>query len=998
VTGDRWQRISSILHAALDRDPKVRSDYVREACANDEGLRQEIESLLAHVSGEAFVDAPAFATAARALAADGSSSLVGRQFGVYLLTSFLGAGGMGEVYRARDTRLERDVAIKILPRVFSSDSERLHRFEREARMLATLNHPHVGAIYGIEDVDGVPALVLELVEGQTLAERLGSFDGGGSDRSRFGPFRSGAKRVGIPVDEALDIAQQLAGALEAAHERGIVHRDLKPANIKVTSEGAVKVLDFGLARLAAETRAAGDMRVAMPPSAASTSLATTPGLVLGTAAYMSPEQARGQPVDKRTDIWAFGCILYEMLCGRAAFTGETLVDTLAAVVGRDPEWTALPEATTSTVRTVLMRCLEKDPKRRLRDIADVQLLLSGALDTFKSASVERGPGARTSARRLAIVAASSMLVVACATAVAMWLWSLPAVPPRVSRLLIPSTGTAAALLPNTGRANRALTITPDGSTIVYIGSNSTRLFVRALDAPEPLEIAAGQQLNVPFVSSDGHWVGFADGSALKRVAVAGGAPLIIATFKGSALGATWLPDDTIVFATNDKTTGLQRVSMAGGPATELTRVDRNGGQGAHAWPESLPGGNAVLFTIRSETGGQDADRIAVLDLRNNTQKILVPGGSHAQYVASGHLVYVATGGLWAVSFDPRRLELQGSPVRVLPQLVTTVNGSGQFAVAKDGTLVYADSVPTVASQDLVWVDRTGKETPLGAPTREYLEARLSPDGTRVAVDIADQDRDIWVWDRERRVLTRVTADPANDAAPVWTLDGQRIIFASQRDGGIYNLWWQAADGTGNAERLTTSANTQAPTGLSPDGHELVFFELTTTRQFDILRLALPGKQVSSLLETAFSELNGVISPDGRWLAFQSNGSGRNEIYVRPFPGTAAGQWPVSTAGGKMPAWSANRLMFFQADGSLMGVRFEGRNSRWHAETPAKLLDPVYFSGSAATIARTYDVSPDGQRLLMIKPSRADSQPASSGLIVVQHWDEELKTRTSPPAR
>ena len=905
---------------------------------------------------------------------------------------------MGEVYRARDTRLERDVAIKILPRVFSSDSERLHRFEREARVLATLNHPHVGAIYGIEDVDGVPALVLELVGGQTLAERLGSFDGGGSAQSRLDPSKSGAKRVSIPVDEALDIAQQLAGALDAAHERGIVHRDLKPANIKVTSEGAVKVLDFGLARLAAGTSAAGDNQGATPPSAFATSLATKAGHVLGTAAYMSPEQARGQPVDKRTDIWAFGCILYEMLCGRAAFAGGTLTDTLAAVVGREPDWTALPEATTFTVRTVLTRCLEKDPKRRLRDIADVQLLLSGALDTFKSAGVERAPGATTSGRRLTIVAASSMLLAASATAVATWLWSPPAVPPRLSRLSIPSTSSAAALLPNSGRTNRALTITPDGAAIVYIGSNSTRVFVRALDALEPLEIAAGQELNVPFVSSDGRWVGFADGNALMRVAAAGGEPLVIGTFKGRALGATWLPDDTIVFAANDETTGLRRVSVAGGPATELTRLDRDGGQAAHAWPESLPGGNAVLFTITSQTGRQEADRIAVVDVRNHTQKILVPGGSHAQYVASGHLVYVAAGALWAVSFDPRRLEVHGSPIRVLPQLVTTVNGSGQFAVATDGTLVYADSVPTVGSQDLVWVDRSGRETPLGAPTREYVQARLSPDGARVAVDIAGPNRDIWVWDTERAVLTRVTADPANDAGPEWTLDGQRIIFASQRDGGVYNLWWQAADGTGDAQRLTTSANTQGPTGLSPDGRELVFFQLTPTRLFDILRLALPGKQVSPLLETAFSELNGVISPDRRWLAFQSNLSGRPEIYVRPFPDTAGGQWPVSTAGGRMPAWSGNRLLYFQADGSLMGVKFEGRNSRWHAEAPVKLLDSVYLSGSAATVTRPYDVSPDGQRLLMIKPSRADSQPGSSGLIVVQHWDQELKARTSPTAR
>jgi serine/threonine-protein kinase len=897
----------------------------------------------------------------------------GTRLGAYEVTRLLGVGGMGEVYCARDTRLKRDVAVKVLPDVFANDDDRLARFEREAELLAALNHPNIAAIYGIEESAGTTALVLELVAGPTLADRLAA-----------GP---------LALSDVLAISRQIIDALDAAHEKGIVHRDLKPANIKVRQDGTVKVLDFGLAKALESDASPGD--VTRSPTMTSP-IVTSMGVVLGTAAYMSPEQARAQFVDKRSDIWAFGCILYEMLCGRAAFAGETFTDTLAAVVSREPEWTALPEGTTSTVRTVLSCCLEKDPKRRLRDIADVQLLLSGALDTTKRATVERVSGA-WSRRQLTIVAASSTFVAAGAAAVAMWLWSPEAVPPRLSRLVIPSTSSASALLPNSGRANRALTITPDGSAIVYIGSNSTRLFVRALDALEPLEIASGQQLNVPFVSSDGRWVGFADGSALKRVAVAGGAPLVITPFKGNLLGATWLADDTIVFATNEKTTGLQRVSVAGGPATELTRVDRDDGQAAHTWPESLPDGNAILFTITSQAGGQDADRIAVLDLRNNTQKILVSGGSHAQYVGSGHLVYVATGALWAVSFDPRRLEVHGSPVRVLPQLVTTVNGSGQFAVATDGTLVYADSVPTVALQDLVWVDHTGRETPLGAPTRAYLNARLSPDGRRVAVNIAGQDQDLWVWDTERDVLTRVTADPANDAAPVWTLDGQRLIFASQRDGGIYNLWWQAADGTGNAERLTTSAVTQVPTGLSPDGGELVFFQLTPTRLFDILRLALPGKHVSSLVETAFSELNGVISPDGRWLAFQSDGSGRNEIYVRPFTGTSGGQWPVSTAGGKMPAWSGNRLMFFQADGRLMGVEFDGRNSRWHAETPAKLLDPVYFSGSAATIARTYDVSPDGQRLLMIKPSRADSQPGSSGLIVVQHWDEELKTRTSAPA-
>jgi len=579
-----------------------------------------------------------------------------------------------------------------------------------------------------------------------------------------------------------------------------------------------------------------------------------------------------------------------------------------------------------------------------------------------------------------------------ATAAVSRIWTRPS-ERRVSRLSIPSTASAAALLPNTARAYRSLTITPDGSSIVYIGGNSTRLFARALNAFDPVELAVGQQLVVPFVSSDGQWVGYADGNALKKVALTGGRPIVIASLKGNALGATWLPDNTIIFATHDAT-GLQRVSAAGGPASDLTRVNRNAGEAAHIWPESLPGGNAILFTITSQTGGDDSAQIAVLDLQRHAHKILIPNASHAQYVASGHLVFIAAGALWAVPFDLARLDVHGTPVRVLPRLLTTVNGSGQFAVATDGTLVYADPLSaTSAASTLVWVDRTGRETPISAPARAYLEARLSPDGARIAVTIADPDQDIWVWDIDRATLTRVTSDPANDAALVWTSDGQRLIFASQRDGGIFNLWWQTADGAGTAQRLTTSANSQGSTSLSADGREVVFFENTPTRLFDISRLVLAGLHVSPLLETSFSELNGNISLDGRWLAYQSNRSGSSEIYVRPFPNTSAGQWAVSTTGGRMPVWSRNQLYFFQADGALMEVQFDGQSSRWSAGPPKKLLDALYFSGGNTQVARTYDVVPDGQRLVMIKPSRNDASSAASGLIVVEHWDEELKMLT-----
>jgi serine/threonine-protein kinase len=966
VTPERESEVARICEAALERTGSARVEFLTEACAGDDALRREVESLLGQESKAAgFMSASGDALSGN-ITSHGTS-FIGRQLGPYAIQSRLGSGGMGEVYRARDGKLRRDVAIKILPRTFTRDPERLARFEREAHMLAALNHPHIGAIYGLEDVDGIPALVLELVEGETLAERLGR--------------ASRSDRPGLSVSEALTIAQQIGEALEAAHERGIIHRDLKPANIKITPDGIVKVLDLGLAK----ATVGGAVSTGVTPS----TIDTREGMILGTAAYMSPEQARGQPVDKRTDIWAFGCILYEMLSGRAAFVGETLTDTLAAVIDRDPDWTALSDAATPTVRTVLTRCLDKNPKRRIRDIGDVQIALSGAFDTPKDASAARTPVATMSARLLLSVTATALVATACTAAVLMWLGARPL--PRVSRLSLLASD-AAAVLPNTGRTYRSLTITPDGTSVVYIGGNSTRLFARALDALEPVEIAAGQEIVVPFVSPDGQWVGYADGGALKKVSLTGGSPIAVAKPTGNVLGATWLPNDTIIFATSDTMTGLQRIPAAGGQVEELSRVDHDRGQADHVWPEALPGGNEVLFTITSQAGGQDAAQIAALDVRNHTQKILLTGGSHAQYVATGHLVYTTGGTLWAVPFDLRKLEVRGTPVRALPRLATTVNGSGQFAVATNGTLVYADAPGTgIASQTLVWVDRAGREMPLGAPTRSYVQAILSPDGARVAVNIAEQNQDLWVWDIERATLGRVTADPANDTAPVWTPDGLRLVFASQR-GGVYNIWWQAADGTGTAERLTTNATTQGPTSISPNGRDIVFFELTAARQFDLMRLGLSTMEVSPLLETPFSEVNGAISPDGRWLAYQSNSSGRNEIYVRPFPNVAAGQWVVSKSGGKMPAWSANELFFFDADGGFMRVPYDARSSSWHAGAPSKLLEARYYTGGNVTISRTYDVSRDGQRFLMIKPSQSDSLSAPGGLIVVQHWDQELNAR------
>jgi Tol biopolymer transport system component len=896
----------------------------------------------------------------------------GTRLGVYEILSPLGAGGMGEVYQAKDTRLKRDVALKVLHDNFAADPDRLARFQREAELLATLNHPNIAGIYGLEESNDVRALVLELVEGPTLADRIAK-----------GP---------IPLDETLHIAHQIADALEAAHERGVIHRDLKPANIKVTPDGKVKVLDFGLAKML-EREAAGSSLTMSPTLSVH---ATEAGVILGTAGYMSPEQARGRPADRRADIWAFGCVLYEMLTGRATFARDTAADTVAAILERTPNWQALSPAA-APLTGVLQRCLEKDVKRRLRDIGDVKLLLEDTDLTRVPVTTTPLAAPLKRAWRTAAVVAMAMMATGAISGTLVWVAMRP-VPSRVTRTAITSAGAAALAI---NGSDRDLALTPDGTHIVYVGNNGTQLFVRALDAIEPVAIASGAPRG-PFVSPDGQWVGFVDGnSRLERVAITGGPPVTIARLDGIARGATWAPDETVIVATSNAATGLQRVSAAGGTPTTLTRPDHTHGEADHLWPEILPGGRGVLFTITAETGGLDAAQIAVWDLRTNTQKILLRGGSHAHFATSGHLVYTAAGTLRAIPFDLNRLETRGTAVPVVPRLVTTPQGAGDFALSTDGTLVYADAPAgnTGASRTLVWVDRVGHEQPIAAPPRAYVYPRVSPDGTRVAVYSADQEQDIWIWDLPRATLTRLTFEPGIDQNPVWTPDGRRIIFASDRGGGARNLWWQAADGSGAAERLTTSSNLQVPTGFTPDGTAVVFHENTPTSGPDLLQLALDSShRVTPLLQTKFDERNGIVSPDGHWLAYESDSSGRLEICVRPFPNAGSGQSQVSTGGGVTPVWAPNgkELFYLGPDGVLWRAPGEANGATWSARTPAKLLEGRYFAPRGAYVGRTYDVSPDGRRFLMIKAS--DPAPtAAPSLVVVQHFDEELK-RLAPATR
>ena len=605
----------------------------------------------------------------------------GTRLGVYEVRSMLGAGGMGEVYRARDTKLGRDVAVKVVSAGFAQDAERVARFQREAQLLATLNHPNIATIYGLEEAQGSQFLVMELVEGETLAERLRRPEG-----LRL-PADGSGRPSGLPSDEALAIARQVADALQAAHEKSIIHRDLKPANIKITPDGTVKVLDFGLAKLVGPPEGGHYVQqdgrsVRLQPDLTASPTITSPavmtgvGMLLGTAAYMSPEQAKGRPADKRSDVWGFGCVLYEMLTGKRPFDGEDLSDTLAAVLMREPDWHALPAQVPPQIVTLLKGCLEKDRQKRFADMSVAQFLLREQTPMTPAATVASAATAKANMwRRLAGPAAA--LVLAGVVGAAVWFATRPA-EPRVARFPL-TTANADALSINA--FDRDLAITPDGSRVVYVGRGGAEILLRSLDQIAPISLARGLVRGV-FIAPDGQWVGFVDNNrTLKRVAITGGPPLTVTALDGGSRGATWAPEETIIFATNNPATGLQRVSAAGGEPTMITQPNRDRGEADHLWPEILPGGRGVLFTITAASGGLDAAQIAVLDLDTGAQTIVLRGGSHAQYVSTGHLVYAAGGALRAAAFDLSRREIQGTPVSMLPRVLTTTFGAGDYAVA-----------------------------------------------------------------------------------------------------------------------------------------------------------------------------------------------------------------------------------------------------------------------------------------------------------------------------
>jgi len=879
--------------------------------------------------------------------------------------SAIGAGGMGEVYRATDTNLGRQVAIKILPDAFAQDPERVARFEREAKTLASLSHPNIAIIHGLEKSRGTYALVMELVEGEDLSERIAR-----------GP---------IPIEEALLLARQIAEALEAAHEQGIIHRDLKPANIKVRPDGTVKVLDFGLAKLAESVSGTCPGDVSISPTIASPSMMTGAGVLLGTAAYMSPEQARGKTVDKRADIWAFGAVLYEMFSGQRAFKGDDIPDTLAAVLRQDIDWTALPASTPASVRRLIARCLDRDVRRRLRDIGEARIVLDDPASLPEGAA--GGVPALASPQplwRRATPIAAALLVGALLAAGSVSLLTRPA-PPSVVRTTVTTSGSTTLTVSG---IERDVAITPDGSRIVYRGPN--QLLVRAINQLEPRVLSGLGAPRGICVSPDGQWIGFFDGTAMKKVAIGGGPPVTIGPVDGTgARSATWGPDGTIIFATGAPATGLRRVSAAGGDSTVLTKPDRERGERDHRWPEFLPGGGAVLFTITPFD--IDNPQIAVLDLQTGTSKVLIRGGSDAHYVPTGHLIYAVAGTLRAVAFDLGRLEVVGTPVPVLDGVVTTATGVAEVALAANGTLVYlpGSSRGAFSQQTVASVDRQGRISPLpGLPPDLYRDVRVSPDGGRLALAT---EADVWTYDVVRATLSRLTTDPASDRSPLWTPDGQRIIFRSTR-ARYPELFWRPADGTGRDEQLLARAKDLFdlyPSSWSLDGKQLLFTEGPSQGRCAIGQIAIDRpSDANVLVKNESCNAHAAVSPDGRWMAYRSNVSGQNEVYVERYPELGSRQ-QISTGGGYVPVWSRDgRELFFPSlDGRQMLAVQVRSGSTLVAGRPHVLFETamgVSFSG------RPYDVAPDG-RFLIIRSGQTESGGGTaSNLIVVQNWFEELK--------
>ena len=920
-------------------------------------MRREVESLLAaHQQAEGFLEP---LPTIRQEAASTPALTPGSQLRGFEIIGILGAGGMGEVYRARDTRLGRDVAIKLLPRDLAIDPDRRARFERESRVLATLNHPHVAAIHSVEEVDGRPALVLELVEGPTLAERLASGK--------------------LQLDEALRIARDLTEALEAAHDKAVIHRDLKPANVKLTLDGAVKLLDFGLAKTAP---AGGDQP--RPDGTPEREPRTHDGLILGTGGYMSPEQARGQQVDTRTDIWAFGCVLYEMLSGRRVFSGETISDTIAAVLGREPDWTALPAAVPADVRTLLRRCLQKDPRRRLHDIADARVVIEEALESSDAASIPEGGRTRSTRTKLAGAVAA---VAAIGLLLSILAWRLSETFTNRPEDISPTYLSLA--LPDGVGLRSAPAVSPDGSSIAFVGSDRTqsRLYVRRLASPEALAIAGSEGARQPFWSPDGQWLAFFAGTRLKKVAVDGGAPVDICSV-GEAVGGSWGSRDVIILTPHLIDAPVYRVPASGGTPEAVTRLDESRGDNSHRWPVFLPDGVHFVYFVRSS---DDARRGIYLARADRPAELpgerLLETESDAQYVslpssAAGALVTVMAAGVLVQPFDAATRQLEGHP-RILDIRAggATPHERAMFGASPNTLALGAASISR--NNRVASVARDGSDARVWPEFEPHNWPRLAPDGNRLVFQRVDGLRgtaDLWVKDFARGTETRVTTPPTHGLLPVWSPDGARLAFLSGRPNAAV-LATGPADGTRTIQTHACPVVRCEPSDWSPDGRRLIVTAMTA-KGSDVWSLPIESTADDKgipLLAEPFNERDARLSPDGQWMAYVSDESGRQEVSVRSVSGSR--RTVISSDGGHQPVWRRDGAELFYVDprGLLRAVPITWRGGELVPGQPVVVSVPPIGTGHWST---QYDVSRDGRRVYYV--DRAQPDPATR-IEVVLGW-------------
>jgi serine/threonine-protein kinase len=912
--------------------------------------------------------------------------MTGDSLAHYRMREKLGAGGMGEVYRATDSRLNRDVAIKVLPEAFAADRDRMARFQREAQVLASLSHPSIASIFGLEEDAGRRALVMELVEGEDLSVRL--------------------SRGAVPVDEALRIGLAIAEGLEAAHERGIIHRDLKPANVKLTPDGRVKILDFGLAK-ALEGSPAAAAASAASQSPTLSLAATQAGIILGTAAYMSPEQASGRTADKRSDVWSFGVVLFEMLSGRRLFDGETVSHTLADVLRGEIDWNLLPASTPPAIVRLLRRCLERDVKRRLRDIGEARIAIEEHVASSASLLAAAGPAsmpaaATPPARRPIVLPWAIAAGAALAAAVSTWFWLAGAPAPAAPRMHVDVKLTDSPLWTQLGSA---VVVSPDGTRLAYVvGTESRReLVVRPLGQLNGSVLVEG---NVgesapynPFFSPDGEWIAFVTSSELRKVPVSGGTPITLCPVNRSR-GGTWTADGTIVFASSPDG-GLFRVSANGGTPEPLTTLDADRKEATHRWPHALPDGRAVIFTSHTQAiGNFDDATIEVVVLATGERKTVHSGGAYARYAPSGHLVYVNKGTLFAVPFDADRLEITGNPAPVVQNVTSTdAEGAAQYSFSDTGLMAYVRGGPLVPSYPIAWVDRDGRVSQLLDEQGAYANPRLSPDGRRLSLTVLrDGNWDIWVYDLDREVLTRLTFDEGSDTEQVWSPDGRELIFSSSR-AGADSLYRKPADGSGSETLVSKLSTPMWAGGWSPDGSRVVF--TTATPNFDVGVLTLGSDEPEMTLNGPFGESDGAFSPDGRWLAYTSNESGQLEVYVRPYP-SGGGRWQISVDGGAYPRWAGSgRELFYRSESGIMAVSIEADGGTLRTGRPRLLFSGSFRGGVgglpiAGNTFADYDVTRDGQRFVMFPLGTAAGEVRAGLATLVSPWFDELRHTFEPP--